>query len=280
MLILFSARAMTESLYTFLLLVAFGCFLEGLGCGGRRAFAFAAIAMGLAWLTRQEAQFALALMLLAWFAVPRGENGRRTLPGRLRAAVIMVALFAVIAAPFVVLLRAKTGIWTAGAKATVNISSPQIWQTGLEREKHLYRLNADGTERAVDGLKSRSPIRALWENRRQVAARYPANLSASLALLPTLLGSPFLLLLVPLGVLGRRWARERRAEEVTLFLLGLLPIVLYAAFAIDHRYFVPYLPVYLLWAGAGGAHLLQWWKESFPHGQAGRIALLRIAPLP
>ena len=115
----------------------------------------------------------------------------------------------------------------------------------------------------------------LWQNRRSVAARYPENVSAGLAVMPTLLASPLLVLLVPIGILGRRWRREHRAAELLLLVLGVFPLALYSFFMIDHRYFVSYLPIYLLWAGAGCCQFLRWWRVSV--SSRTRPAMLLLA---
>lgn len=260
MLCLFSAQAMTESFYSGLLLTAIVLLVFALEDGSFRRSALAGLLLALAWLTRPEAQFVLPVFVVFLRAV--GAGGRSTAPRRLRAAALLVAVFVVTITPFLFLLHAKTGRWTAGSKASVNISSPLLWQNGLAKEEYLYRLNPEGTRRALDDVKTVSPLRVLWQNRRNVAARYPENVSAGLGLMPTLLASPFLILLVPIGLFGRRWRQEHRAAELLLLLLGLFPLALFSFFTIDHRYFVSYLPIYLLWAGAGGVRFLEWWKES------------------
>lgn len=279
MLLAFSAQAMTESLFSFLVLLALDRFLRALERPTRWGLAIPGAVLGLAWLTRQEAQFLLLLLAVIRLVAPGSGSARRPPAIRLRSVAVMAAVFVVVASPYLLLLRAKTGLWTTGAKASVNISSPLLWTGGAEKEEYLYRLNAEGTGRALDEVKAQSPFRVLWENRRSVAARYPENLSAGLALMPTLLSSPFLLLLVPLGLLGRRWERDRRAEELTLLLLGAYPFALFSFFRIDHRFLVSYLPVYLLWAGAGGWQFRSWWSESISARTRPAAAILALVVL-
>ena len=279
MLVQFSAMAMTESFYMFLLFLSVLFFLEALAGGKARHQALAAAMIGLAWLTRQEAQFVFAIFLGVWLLAPGAGSAPRPFAARVRGAAMMLAIFVVAASPYIVLLRAKTGRWTTGAKASVNISSPLLWQEGLAKEEYLYRLNAEGTRRALDDVKAQSPIRVLWENRRNVAARYPDNLTAGLGLMPALLSSPLLVLLVPFGMIGRRWSRARRSEEITLFLLGIFPIALFSFFTVGLRYFVSYLPVYLLWAGAGCWQLVTWWRESISPRTRPAVIVIALAYL-
>jgi len=58
--------------------------------------------------------------------------------------------------------------------------------------------------------------------------------------------------------------------------LGLFPFVFYPLFRVEIRYLVPFLPVYLLWAGAGCGALLDWFAA---HVSARRAASAALAAL-
>jgi hypothetical protein len=188
----------------------------------------------------------------------------------------MAVLFVAMLIPYVVLLRAATGEWTGGTKAAVNLSSPVVWQDDLAREEYVYGLNDEGTARRIDGLARESALRVFWRQKGDIASRYLPKLAAGAGLLPLLFASPLLFVLVPLGLIGRRWRREDRGAEWLLLALGLFPFFFYSLFRVELRYLVPYLPVYLLWAGAGCAALLAWFaaRVSPRRAAAGALAAL------
>jgi hypothetical protein len=188
----------------------------------------------------------------------------------------MAVLFALMLLPYMFVLRAATGSWTAGSKAAVNLSSPVIWQDDLSREEYVYSLNAEGTARRIDEIARESALRVFRRQKGAIASRYVPKLAAGAGLLPLLFASPLLFVLVPLGLIGRRWRREHRGAELLLLALGLFPFLFYSLFRVELRYLVPYLPVVLLWAGAGCDALLAWFaaRVSPRRAAAGALAAL------
>ncbi len=275
-LISFSTAAITESLYSLLLMCALYLLLRGMDDGSVRRCAAAGAALGLASLARPE-----AIAILVLFAVFALASGRSAGPGasfaaRLRRPFVMALTFAVILIPYFFLLRAATGAWTSGSKAAVNLSSPVVWQDDLAREEYVYRLNDAGTARRIDDLAGESALRILWRQKGAIVSGYPAKMGAGIGLIPLLLSSPLLLLLVPLGLIGRKWRRENRGAESFLLMLGLFPFVFYSLFRVELRYLVPYLPVYLLWAGAGCAALLDWFAARVSARRAAAVTLATL----
>jgi 4-amino-4-deoxy-L-arabinose transferase-like glycosyltransferase len=262
-LISFSTAAITESLYSLLVMCALLLLLRGLDGRGMRAYAGAGALLGLAALVRPE-----AIAILVLFALFAAAKARR--------AILLVLAFAVMLIPYFVLLHAATGEWTAGSKAAVNLSSPVVWQDDLAREEYVYSLNGEGTARRIDDLARESAPRVFWRQKGEIASRYGPKLAAGIGLLPLLFASPLLFVLVPLGLIGRRWRREGRSAEWLLIALGLFPFLFYSLFRVELRYLVPYLPVYLLWAGAGCDVLLDWFaaRVSPRRAAAGALAAL------
>ncbi len=275
-LISFSTAAITESLYSLLLMCALFLFLRGMDGGGARPYAAAGAALGLAYLVRPES--IAVLVLFALFAPSgKGKAGSgASLAARARRSIAMAVLFAVMLLPYFFLLRAATGGWTGGSKAAVNLSSPVVWQDDLAREEYVYSLNDGGTARRIDDLAGESALRILWRQKGAIASGYPAKIVSGFGLLPLLFSSPLLFLLVPLGLFGRRWRRGDRGAESLLLALGLFPFAFYALFRVELRYLAPYLPVYMLWAGAGCAELLDWFAANVSAKRAASAALAAL----
>lgn len=271
-LIQFSTAAMTESFFTFFIMTALYLLVRFLQDGGGWVPLFCGVVLGFAYMARQEAQFILVLFVVVLLLRPRGVSRGR----RIARAALLTAFFVLATLPHVLLLRAKTGRWTAGSKAAVNLSSPLIWEDTLERERYVYGLDESGTERRIETIGAENPVVMLWRRRSMVVSRYLPNLTRGAAHMPGLLATPFLLLLVPLGLFGRSWRRSDRTAECALLLLGIFPFALYAIFRVDTRYLVPFLPIYLLWGARGCGVAVSWLRENITPRTGPAIAVLFV----
>lgn len=275
-LISFSTAAITESLYSFLLLCALFLFLRGMDEGVMRPYAAAGALLGLAYLVRPESIAVLVLFALFALAGRRSAGPGASFAARARRPIVMALLFAVVLLPYFFLLRGATGEWTSGSKAAVNLSSAVIWQNDLAREEYVYGLNDGGTARRIDDIARESALKIFWRQKGAIASAYPAKLGAGIGLIPLLLSSPLLLLIVPLGLVGRSWRRKDRGAEALLLALGIFPFVFYSLFRVELRYLVPYLPVYMLWAGAGCGVLLDWFAARVSARRAASATLAAL----
>ena len=272
LLIEFSTGAFTESVFSLLLasalLAAIGLFRGG---GVLRAAAAGGL-LGLAWLVRPEAVAVLAIILPVFLAGASVPRARRVVLAGIVAGVFLVPVLG-----HGVLMHRATGRWTTGSKAAVNLSSPVIWEEGLERERFVYTLDETGTRRRIETLGERGLAEVLRERGGTIAEHWLRNLLRSPAAIPALLVSPLLFLLVPLGVAGRRWPAGRRAEETLLVFVGLCPFLLYSLFRVQVRYLEPFLPVYLLWGGAGCVVAADWLRRALPgRGWIATAALFAV----
>lgn len=257
-LVSFSTSAMTEPLYSFLLISSLYVFFLHVRDGGRLLFPLALL-LALASLARMEAVF-FFLPVVVMVLIGLGDGGR-TAPLKVRAgrAAVVIAVFAAAAFSQALLIHMKTGMWSVGSKASINLSSPLVWEDSLERERYVYSLNEEGTARRIDEVGLESPVKVLWRQRKAVASLYFRKMNRGFAITPLLLSSPFLLLLVPLGIFGRGWNGDR-LMELLLLALGIIPFLVYSVFRVQIRYLVPFLPIYLMWA-ARGCEVLSGWIE-------------------
>jgi 4-amino-4-deoxy-L-arabinose transferase-like glycosyltransferase len=277
MLISHSTGAMTEPLYSLLLMLSLYLFVQYVWVGRWWRLVLTAVLLGLAYQTRQEAQFLALGAAVAVLIGSGGEGVRGRTPIRITRAAVLVAVFVVSIMPYLLVLHAKTGRWTGGSKAAVNLSSPAIWRDDLERERYVYRLNDAGTERRIEEIGREGPAKIIWAQRKTVAAQYLRKLHRGFNLAPIVLATPLLLLLVPLGIFGRRWERGSRGIELMLLFAGFFPFALYAVFQIQVRYLVPFVPLYLMWAARGCEVLLAWLKEHLSARPViGAIALVLV----
>lgn len=275
-LILFSTDAMTESFYSLLLMLSILALVIHMKEGTWTSLVLLGILLGLAFQTRQEAQFLLVISIIVLLIGKGGEGLRVAFGNRLQRAAVVVVLFILTVLPYVILLHQKTGYWTTGSKASVNLSSPYIWGEGLDRERYVYSLNKEGTARRIEEVGRKSAVTVFWEQRRVIVSRYLPTLSRGFHLVPILLASPFLLLLIPLGIFGRRWEERNRRVEFILVLSGVLPFILYSFFGFELRYLVPFLPFYLLWGAKGCEVLCEWLRVNLSPRPAVRSIALAL----
>ncbi len=256
-LLIYSSAALTESFFSLLVMFALLAFVRAMQGEGLWNTILTGLLLGLASLVRQEAQILLVLPLIFLLV---GAGGVRPLRNRVTAALLLVVFFVLPLIPHALLLHEKTGRWNLQSKASVNLSSPLIWEDGLEREEYVYTLNDEGTDRRLNEIGRTSPFEILWRVKRELAGRYVRKLADGAEQLPLLLVTPFLLLLVPLGLFARRW--RLKSQELLLVAVGAFPFVLYPLFNVQIRYLVPYLPIFLMWGGAGCAVLTGWIGEN------------------
>ncbi|MCK4236560.1 MAG: glycosyltransferase family 39 protein [Candidatus Krumholzibacteria bacterium] len=276
-LIVFSTAAMTESLYALLLVLSLFLLVRYMQDGGRWAPVLIGAVLGLTYQTRQEAQFFLALAVIVILLGRGGEGLKGILKVRVGRAVVVVVFFILVNLPHAVLLHQKTGHWMSGSKASVNLSSPHIWQDGLERERYVYSLNKEGTGRRVEEIGRENTAVVLWRQKGAIASEYFYKLDRGIDLIPFLLATPFLLFLVPLGLFGRRWNRGHRGAELVVLIMGIFPFLFYPIFRIDIRYVVPFLPLYLMWAARGCVVIVDWLRENVtPRPVPAAVVLLVV----
>jgi 4-amino-4-deoxy-L-arabinose transferase-like glycosyltransferase len=270
-----STNVMPESLFSLLALagMSFGwrALEEKRGLSG---FA-AGLCWGAAYLVRPEGVgfllvftgFTGLLLLLKGFR----KGGWRRIP----ACVWALCGFTLLAGPYWVYLHEVTGHWTLSTKGSVN---QQLETSVTFRDQSnpdpFYHLTADnkhlpmdmayhfGTLRELSGLRPRSG-RVVSVSPAQFAEKYARNLyhAVKTAIPEALTLAPFVLFVAGLtgGVLGRR------RFGFSGYLLGNLLFfwfLLVPMFHLNERYFLPLLPVCLIWTGPGMKALSRWAAEN------------------
>lgn len=244
------------------------CFLGGLWAtwrvlhgGGIWAALGAGCAFGIGYLVRTESLLWWGLLLIVMIVL--ALHGRQISPvGRPRWMPIAVFVlgFLLWVAPYVGYLHHYTGRWMLSSKTGINVlMSPVIIAQGGAGQDYAARLDSTGNEILwlsperfdVNWLEiiladPMGFLRQIWANIKLAVA----------ALLDPLLGR-FLLLLIPLGMLGSVWDRRRWRQEA-FWALALAPLAVLFVTKIETRYLVPVIPVALIWAARAVVYLGQW----------------------
>ncbi len=232
--------------------------------GGLGAWAVAAVAFGLAYLTRTEGLLYFIVGLGAWVLL---SWGKPVSMGRwLAGLAVYVVLFALVILPYVIYLHQATGRWQLAeeAGAAFDTTTGLAYQDPAAFDKATWRLDRSGQEVYLFSPESDrvSFLDSVRANPRGFLRRVRRNLRDVRDTLFTPKLVPWALIgLVALGLFARPWDRRRLRGE--LILLGsLAPPLSFVLFFIQERYLAGLLLPILLWMGVGLVVLGDWLQES------------------
>ncbi len=272
----YSTDILTESTYTLLFTLAVLAGWLALSRGETWSYLLTGVAWGACYLTRPEAFAYVVLMLVV---VPARKLLRRR-PGGVRAlahASVLLAGFLIVSLPYLVYLRRQTGEWMLSEKVGVN----------LRGGVRLRALNEAGDLTPMDRLAGNEPgdEEVAPATMQTGAVRRPRDYGKILADAVGALGREYRLLaeilppgyalLAVLGLFGAAWSRERATGELYLALFVVSTLCGYAVVVTVVRYFVPLLPLLIVWASKGCVEFEGWLRETLDRGGAGRSVLLR-----
>ncbi len=251
----------TESLYVFFLLIAIvfgrhmllGCRIP---CG-----TLAGGALGLAYLDNPSAVFYFVALLLLALAVAWRRGIWRQMG---KALLFFAVFFLVYAIPYVVFLHAELGKWTYSGKSPGNIytASRNLRAGTLDWEKDLMSLVDNGTQIKILQLQdSDDPASSLIHSPVQGARIF---IRQSYIFYNEVISQVFPLWLLPLlglGLFAQGWSR-RRAAAVGYLLIMMIPALLILTMYAYSRFFIPFVPLVMLWVAHGWLRLEDWGAET------------------
>ncbi|MHB1325398.1 MAG: ArnT family glycosyltransferase [Thermoleophilia bacterium] len=275
----YSSRVYSESVYVFFLLLAL---VFGLRLIRERRVLWGVTAgatLGLAYLSNPSAVFyLLALTGLAVASVIAHGNWRQMA----RGLVFFLLCFIVIAAPYVIYLHGELGKWTYSGKAPGNIyaSTHNLRVNTLEWEKDVLGLTDQGTEVRTLALENEGDPASVFLKHPVQGAKISAR--QSYIFLTEELPKVFPVWLLPLmglGLFGAAWDR-RRAAGVGYLLLMMLPVVLILTMYAHSRFFMPFVPLVMIWVAEGWQRLDGWAGETMPliFSEKRQLRFERLAP--
>jgi len=213
----------------------------------------AGVSFGLAYLIRPEGIIIAAALWAAGIVMRRSERAS------VRLSPVFVASVIAVSAPFIIFLHSQLGYWSLGEKGSFN-----FWREYKTEYAAVYGEPRGLSERATespeltDGI-APSRINAagfILHKPGAFVARYLRNLGSILASsFPVAVYHVFLVLAV-LGLIG---ISVRRTWPI-LLVIAIFPL-LYAAFSIDRRFFVPVIPLVILLAARGMERLEVWFMR-------------------
>ncbi len=257
----YSSLIYSESVYIFFLLmgILFGYRMLRTSRAGHGVAAGAAL--GLAYLANPSAIFYLFALAALAMIVAAVRKIPRLLPGTLIPFLLVFAVFAV---PYVVFLHSQTGQWSYNGKLNAgNVYSSQhnITANTLEWDKTFLSLTAGGSQIMIQSLPEedlvsyilKHPLSSAKTFVKQTADAYSQELPKVIPL--------WLLPLLGLGLFASGWSR-RRLLDVGYLLLMMAPVVVILAMYAHDRFFMPFVPLVMIWVAEGWSRLARWGQET------------------
>lgn len=262
----YSSRVYSESVYVFFLLSALAAGWRLLAGGGWTWGALAGLSLGLAYLANPSAVFYFASLVILTLAVAaKKKRWRRLLP----ALALFTVLFVVMALPYLLFLHDELGRWTYSGKAAGNIQAAAAGLTHgtPEWEREMLSLTDDGQLRILAIEDQSDPLRALIA---QPVQGLKIFLRQSWLFCSRELQRTFPLWLLPLVGLGlfTAWDRRRAAANGYLLLMMAPALLIFTMYA-HNRFFIPFVPLVIIWAALGWERLERWGRESAALSLAG-----------
>ncbi len=218
---------------------------------------------GLAYLTRPESLAAPLAIAIVFAACARIRG--TTIIEALRQTLPMLAVTAVLAAPYVIYLSSQTGALHLEGKSVMNYTIARRIGAGMDPNEAALALGKNLEEEGpllspnhwIANAPPTIPTRGLADYWVENASRNFATLRWTL--LSADFGGYPLLLLVALGLLVRTPARPLIPGEVlVLTLTAGYTFILLGQHMIAFRYVVPLLPFLLIWAAHGIGMITDW----------------------
>lgn len=255
----YSSRIYSESVYVFFLLTALAAGWRLL-TGGRWSWgALAGLSLGLAYLANPSTVFYFAALFLLMLAV---AVRRKEWPHLLPALALFSVLFSLLAVPYVLYLHDELGRWTYSGKAAGNIQAAAAGLTHgtPEWEREMLSLTENGQLRIL-AIEDQSDPLAAFVNNPQLGTKI--FLDQLYKFYSRELQQTFPLWLLPLTGLGlfTAWDRRRAAANGYLLLMMTPALLIFTMYA-HNRFFIPFVPMAAIWAAMGWERLEQWGGES------------------
>ena len=223
--------------------------------------AVAGLAFGLAYLTRPEA-FLYVLVVGAYLLALGLWSGAWRRVRFWLALLLFAAGLAAAYVPYGYYVRLQTGAWMVSEKVGV----AYLTGIGLARgdtaafDRSTWGLDSTGLETFFFSSESYNVSMTqliLQDPRTFLGVLYMNAQTMARVLIDWTLFPYVLVPLVALGLFGRGWTRGRALTEVYLA-LSAAPVLSFILFFIQARYLVAFVPVLILWAASGLAHLGTW----------------------
>jgi 4-amino-4-deoxy-L-arabinose transferase-like glycosyltransferase len=264
-LIRFSSTDTAESLFVCLLLAAILIALNSVGSDNLLKFGLLGLLLGLMFLTK-PAGVQYFVFFIAVFIVS-GLMKKKDIIRIIKQIGIIVLIFSLFAAPYLIFLKNHFGYWTLSELATRNLVRSQLMFQSDNHQK-VYQMTDDGKEMKYFTSQDYSGVHIslleLFKNNPSVFfKRYFDNLAHEFILIFDKIKkfAVPVVILIFLNFLQRHLGRNRLENELILF-AAVIPLFTQPMISsASIRWMLPFVPILLIWT-AGGIVSLQEWLQS------------------
>lgn len=263
----------------------------------RRSLGWAAlmgISFGLGYLVRPEALFFLTVAIL-YLAIVWFTSGRRQVSRLVSSAALAAALTVLLALPYILYLHQSTGLWLASGKQGVSMDISWAYANDSQAMhdqavasldpsgQEILWLSPQGFDKTLTGWIAEDPRRFVVLVRKNIGDTWHALFHEDLF-------TPWMVVLMGLGLFSQPWTRTRLRSEL-LLLLAFLPLLSLWLFFVLSRFLTVYVGIGLIWAAVGLAQLTRWagaTGQNLIYGTTGpqigsarraMVSLLRVLPV-
>jgi hypothetical protein len=234
------------------------------------------LCLSFAYLTRPEAfAYPFFFTLLVWANVLLRRTSVRK---ALRASLLIIGSFLVLASPYIMFLHSRTGEFRLEGKWNINYTIANRILSGMDYDEAAYGLGPDssiaGPLLSPSRFAGYTPFpHSILDKVHTLAGMAEFNRrEVTRSLLDHPLGSPLVLFLLPVAWFGSSWNRRRLFHEFILFSMAFSILFLWiTSSAAQFRYVFPLVPLGIIWVGKGAQELGRW--------TARTILSLRLLPL-
>ena len=283
-----STEVRVASLYTLLLWAAVAIGWKALRSRSLFWSALIGLVIALCYLTRAEAIMLLPIFLLLYLLLFKLKVGVSSSIAKsiVSKSVLLIAAFALVSSPFWVFLYGQTGRWTLSTRGPYTF----IGYYGGNWEKDNFELAANPEAAQSEWLDQGGLLNFVMSNRHEIVARWGHNVVSIwsgqdkqvqlLGIPPWALrgGLIFLLLFVSFAFIRFIWNRDVAAKHIYLLIIASSSLI-YFFFAVDWRYFYPYIPFFLIGLAQIAIMIRNWVKKNSAYGNRTLTKIVAYFPI-
>ncbi|TET73913.1 MAG: glycosyltransferase family 39 protein [Candidatus Aminicenantes bacterium] len=283
-----STEVRVASLYTLLLSAAVAMGWKSLQNRPLLWSALTGLMLALCFLTRPEAImfvpiFLLLHLLLFKLKISLSSSMMKSI---VLKSTVLIATFALVSFPFWHFLHRHTGRWTFSTRGPYTF----VGYYGDDWEKVNFELASNLEAAQLRWLEQGGLLNFVISNRHKLLARWAGNVAsiwsgqdkqADLLGIPrwTLRGGLVLLILfVSFGFIRFIWTRHIAAKHIYLLIIASSSLI-YFFFAIDWRYFYPYIPFLLIGLAQIIIIIRDWGKKNITYGNRAFAKIVVYFPM-
>ncbi len=270
----FSVKAESDSIYSFIAVIAIILGWNILNAKSLGKSIVLGILFGCAYLTRPEGiGFLVTYSGIVFLVVIAQIFKRKSFMPYVYILMLTNLGFGVTSFPYLYFLKQHTGAWTISTKGTVNQQGEMyVRNQDKFKENPFHSLNDDNTRLVQDEIYHIGNFVSKVEQQKSdvikvsigsVAKKVFENFYKLVTQAFTQVLPMPLVLLLGLGLFSKSWSGKDAL--VNLYLLAFIIFFWFIVIPVFHitiRYFIPLIPVALIWVANGAEHFVEWFKKT------------------